>query len=81
MPAKRSARLTKQAAKAVAAPPKKKTRRPEPSPSAQSSESAPEAPQPTQELNLPPGLIDQLILRVADEVTKRLCTLHYHYIS
>ena len=81
MPAKRSARLRKRAAQAVTAPPKKKTRRPEPSPSTQSSESAPAAPQPTQELNLSPGLIDQLVSRVADEVTKRLSTLYYRSIS
>ena len=74
MPAKRSARLGKRAAKAVTAPPRKKTRRPKVSPSTQSSESAPEALQPTQELNLSPGFIDQLVSRVADEVTKRLST-------
>ena len=81
MPAKRSARLRKRGAKAVAAPPKKKTRRPGPSASTQSSECAPEAPQPTQELNLSPGIIDQLVSRVADEVTKRLSTLHCRSIS
>ena len=77
MPSKRSARLRKRAAQAVATPPKRKTRRTERSPSTQSSESAPAAPQPTQELNLSPGLIDQLVSRVADEVTKRLSTLYY----
>ena len=81
MPAKRSTRLRKRATQAVTAPAKKKTRRPEPSPSTQSSESASEAPQPNQELNLFPGLIDQLVSRVADEVTKRLSTLHYCHIS
>ena len=81
MSAKRSARLRERAAKAVAPPPRKKTRRPEPSPSTQSSEFAAEAPQPTQELNLSPGLIDQLVSRVADEVTKRLFTLYSSYIS
>ena len=82
MPVKRSARLSgKRAAQAVAAPPKKKHRQPEPSPSTQSSESTPAAPQPTQELNLSPGLIDQLVSRVADEVTKRLSTLYYRSIS
>lgn len=82
MPPKRSRRPRSRAAKAkaVTAPPKKRTRRHEPSPSTQSSEPAPAAtPQPTsQELAFPPGLIDQLVSRVADEVTKRLSV---HYIT